>query len=137
MEVNARLFQDFVSLYMRKFEVREQHTDLEIANDRNPATGTFANYIIMKGDLTLKIPPTMSFENAATLPCGLATVGLGFYKHLEIPFLTYPVEPKTGPFILIYGGSSATGSLGIQVAKLYVDFSFIFFQDLYVARDFG
>ena len=80
---------------------------------------------------------TMSFENAATLPCGLATVGLGFYKHLEIPFLTYPVEPKTGPFILIYGGSSATGSLGIQVAKLYVDFSFIFFQDLYVARDFG
>jgi len=88
------------------------------ANDRNPATGTFANYIIMKGDLTLKIPPTMSFENAATLPCGLATVGLGFYKHLEIPFLTYPVEPKTGPFILIYGGSSATGSLGIQVAKL-------------------
>ncbi|KAH7403437.1 putative zinc-binding oxidoreductase ToxD [Cadophora sp. MPI-SDFR-AT-0126] len=89
------------------------------ANDRNPVTGAFANYILMKGDLTLRIPPKMSFEDAATLPCGLATVGLGFYRHLELPFLNYPVDAKTGgPFILIYGGSSATGSLAIQVAKL-------------------
>ncbi|KAK0115321.1 hypothetical protein ONS96_013780 [Cadophora gregata f. sp. sojae] len=89
------------------------------ANDRNPVTGTFANYILMKGDLTLRIPPNMSFEDAATTPCGLVTVGLGFYRHLELPFLTYPVESKTaGPFILIYGGSSATGSLAIQFAKL-------------------
>ncbi|KAG4435038.1 hypothetical protein IFR05_009494, partial [Cadophora sp. M221] len=91
-------------------------------NDRNPVTGTFANYILMKGDISLHIPPNMSFEDAATLPCGMATVGLGLYRHLEIPPLTLPVEEKSGdgrgPFILIYGGSSATGSLAIQFAKL-------------------
>ncbi|KAH6719123.1 putative zinc-binding oxidoreductase ToxD [Leptodontidium sp. MPI-SDFR-AT-0119] len=92
-------------------------------NDRNPVTGTFANYILMKGDISLHMPPNMTFEDAATLPCGMATVGLGFYRHLELPLLTLPVaEEKSGggdgPFILIYGGSSATGSLAIQFAKL-------------------
>lgn len=77
----------------------------------------------MKGDISLHIPPNMTFEDAATLPCGMATVGLGFYRHLELPLLTLPVaEEKSGggdgPFILIYGGSSATGSLAIQFAKL-------------------
>ncbi|KAH7330218.1 putative zinc-binding oxidoreductase ToxD [Rhexocercosporidium sp. MPI-PUGE-AT-0058] len=90
-------------------------------NDRNPVTGTFANYILMKGDVSLHIPPSMSFEDAATLPCGIGTVGLAFYRHLELPTLTFPVEEKSGgpgPYILIYGGSSATGSLAIQFAKL-------------------
>ncbi|KAL2067329.1 hypothetical protein VTL71DRAFT_1754 [Oculimacula yallundae] len=89
-------------------------------NDRNPVVGTFANYILVKGDISLHIPDSMSFEDAATLPCGIGTVGLAFYRHLELPFLTLPLpEAKSdGPFILIYGGSSATGSLAIQFAKL-------------------
>lgn len=92
-------------------------------NERNPETGTFAEYILIRGDISLKIPPNISFEEAATLGCALATVSLGFYRYLEMPFLSFPPEPKPdGPPILIYGGSSATGTIAIQFAKLYVPF---------------
>ncbi|CZR61994.1 related to zinc-binding oxidoreductase ToxD [Phialocephala subalpina] len=88
-------------------------------NDLEPEDGCFANYILMKGDLCAHIPPNLSFEEAATLPCGLGTIGLGFYKHLELLFPTFPLEKKdSGTPILIYGGSSATGTLAIQFAKL-------------------
>jgi NADPH:quinone reductase-like Zn-dependent oxidoreductase len=62
----------------------------------------------------------MSFEEAATLGCGITTVGLGMYRHLEVEFLALPLKaPKPGgPPLLIYGGSSATGTLAIQFAKL-------------------
>ena len=68
----------------------------------------------------MHIPPQMSFEEAATLGCGVGTIALGLYKYLELPMLSLPLEEKKadGPFILIYGGSSATGTLAIQFAKL-------------------
>jgi hypothetical protein len=73
----------------------------------------------------MHIPANMSFEEAATLPCGLATVALALYKHLSLPLPTFPTvlgENKDGRAILIYGGSTATGTLAIQFAKLFVLF---------------
>lgn len=64
----------------------------------------------------MRIPSHMSFTDASTLPCGLSTVALGFYKHLNIPLL--PATVSDGSWILVYGGSSATGTLAIQFAKL-------------------
>lgn len=76
----------------------------------------------MKGDMAMRIPSQMSFEEASTLPCGLGTCGLGMYspKHLGLSMLSLPVEERkaAGSTILIYGGSSATGTLAIQFAKL-------------------
>jgi len=71
----------------------------------------------------MRIPPNIPFEEAATMGCGLATVGLAMYKHLGLPFLAFPplqtsdFEKNRTP-ILIYGGSTATGTLAIQFAKL-------------------
>ncbi|KUJ08001.1 putative zinc-binding oxidoreductase ToxD [Mollisia scopiformis] len=88
-------------------------------NDLEPEDGCFAEYILMKGDISMHIPPNVSFEEAATLTCGFGTIGLGFYKHLGLPFPTLPVEKKSeGQAILIYGGSSASGTMAIQFAKL-------------------
>jgi hypothetical protein len=43
-------------------------------------------------------------------------VGQGLYQSLELPLPTKPTSEK--PILLIYGGSTATGSLAIQYAKL-------------------
>ncbi|TGO39130.1 hypothetical protein BHYA_0060g00430 [Botrytis hyacinthi] len=85
--------------------------DVNTGNDIEPEDGTFATYIVVKGDVVFHIPDSVSFEEAASLGVGITTVALGFYKYLSLPLLTkFP--------ILIYGGSSATGTLAIQFAKL-------------------
>ncbi|KAK9312194.1 chaperonin 10-like protein [Lipomyces starkeyi] len=78
--------------------------------------GTFAEYIVAKGDLQIRIPDQLSFEDAATLGVGVTTAGQGLYEALQLPFPSEPSKEKIP--ILIYGGSSTTGSLGIQFAKL-------------------
>ncbi|KAK5128011.1 hypothetical protein LTR85_005128 [Meristemomyces frigidus] len=87
------------------------------ANYSQPEDGCFAEYAVAKGDLVVKIPDTMSFEAAATFPLGVSTVGQGLYQ--QALKLNLPNNPtKAGETVLIYGGSSATGSLWIQYAKL-------------------
>lgn len=87
------------------------------ANFSQKEDGAFAEYCVAKGDLLMHIPANLSFEEAATFPLGTGTVGQGLYqKALK---LNLPTEPSTsGETVLIYGGSSATGSLAIQLAKL-------------------
>ena len=89
------------------------------ANQDEPYDGVFAEYAMVKGDVQMKVPDSLSLEQAATFPLGVATVGQGLYqKALK---LNLPTNPSTkGEWVLIYGGSSATGSLGVQYAKLYV-----------------
>ncbi|KAI9929538.1 hypothetical protein AWENTII_009279 [Aspergillus wentii] len=85
-------------------------------NAVQPEDGTFAEYIAVKGDIQIQIPDNLSFQEAATLGVGISTVGQGLYQSLK---LAWPTEPLKSPEpILIYGGSTATGSLAIQFAKL-------------------
>lgn len=78
--------------------------------------GCFAQYCMAKGDVQMKIPDNLSFEDAATLGVGVSTVGQGLYQSLQLP---QPSSPAKEPiYLLVYGGSTATGSLAIQYAKL-------------------
>ena len=86
------------------------------ANHLQLEDGAFAEYIVAKGDMQMKIPAQMTFEEAATLGVGIVTVGLSLYHSLRLP---WPSRPAEEPFpVLIYGGSTATGTLAIQFAKL-------------------
>lgn len=84
--------------------------------------GAFAEYIMAKGDVQLRIPDDMTFQQAATIGLGAATVGQGLYQQaLQLPFPSSPPSPRQvheGPNVLIFGGSTATGALGIQYARL-------------------
>ncbi|KAK5045050.1 hypothetical protein LTR84_010198 [Exophiala bonariae] len=86
-------------------------------NSSNVEDGAFAEYVVSKGDLQIKIPDGLSFEDASTLTLGVTTVQQGLYqKALKLNLPNDPIKEKT--FVLIYGGSTATGALGVQFAKL-------------------
>jgi NADPH:quinone reductase-like Zn-dependent oxidoreductase len=75
----------------------------------------------------MHIPNDVSFEEAATVGAGCGSAAYALYKVLKLPIpgpsLTRAaaVEATQGErTILIYGGSTATGTLAIQFAKLLV-----------------
>lgn len=85
-------------------------------NIKQHEDGAFAEYIIVRAHLQIKIPDSITFEDACTLGVGVTTVAQGLYQHLGLAWPTEPV--KNSPPVFIYGGSTATGILGIQYAKL-------------------
>ena len=87
------------------------------ANDFNPENGAFARYIIAKGDLQVLIPDGVSFEAASTVGVAIGTVGFGLYKVLRVPLPGEQDAVEQEP-ILVYGGSTATGTIAIQFARL-------------------
>lgn len=100
-------------------EITPASAEIRTGNDANPENGAFARYIAVKGDMQMHIPDGVSFEAASTAGVGIGTVGYGLYHVLN---LHYPdSESKDhGETVLIYGGSTATGALAIQFAKLRV-----------------
>ncbi|KAE8143761.1 zinc-binding oxidoreductase [Aspergillus pseudotamarii] len=86
------------------------------SNTVQPEDGAFAEYIVAKGDLQMKIPDYLTFQEATTLGLGVTTAGQGLYQGLKLALPTNPI--KEAQPILIYGGSTATGTLAIQFAKI-------------------
>lgn len=101
--------------------------------------GAFAEYIVAKADVQMRIPSAMSFAAASTLGVGVLTAGQGLYQAMQ---LSWPrnteidgKEPTVpGKFVLVYGGSTglhpetfydiklltfrvASGALGIQLLR--------------------
>ncbi|KAI8944970.1 putative zinc-binding oxidoreductase ToxD [Xylaria longipes] len=93
-------------------------------NDANPENGAFARYIAVKADLQIHVPDDVSFEAACTVGVGFGTAGYALYQVLRLPFPGDVRESPNGDkdenenSILIYGGSTATGTIAIQLAKL-------------------
>jgi NADPH:quinone reductase-like Zn-dependent oxidoreductase len=96
----------------------------EAGNDANPENGAFARYIAVKAALQMRVPDHVSFDEACTVGVGFATAGYALYKVLGLPFpndvqkVPDKDEAKKQSTILIYGGSTATGTIAIQLAKL-------------------
>ncbi|KAF2123881.1 GroES-like protein [Dothidotthia symphoricarpi CBS 119687] len=78
--------------------------------------GAFAEHIKAKVGIHMKIPDDMSFEDAATLPVAITTVGQALFQSLGLPLP--PAKVKEPTPILIYGASTATGTVAVQYAKL-------------------
>jgi len=110
---------------------RVVHEGWYLENDK----GTFQQYDIVPAEILAKIPSSMSFEEAATIPLGLATAVVGLYLPLGEAAksfnpdgnagigLTPPWTPEgknkyAGQPIVILGGSSSVGQFAIQLARL-------------------
>lgn len=100
-------------------------------NYSQPEDGAFAEYILARGDIQAHAPPHLSWAEVATLGTGILTVGQGLFEMgyglgLRMPGDNTTAKPDSiDPSgaqpsvedVLIYGGSTASGSLGIQFAK--------------------
>ncbi|KAI4174384.1 MAG: hypothetical protein LQ343_002319 [Gyalolechia ehrenbergii] len=87
-----------------------------IVEEQQLEDGAFAEYAMIKDGHLAKIPEGMSFEDTASMGAGVTTVGQALYHNLKLP---WPEKPTETPFpILVYGGSTATGTLAMQYAKL-------------------
>jgi len=90
----------------------------------NNRTSTFQQYTIVPAEIAAKIPDNISFDQAATIPLGLATAAVGYYDSPEKQGagLTAPWDggegQSKGEGILIFGGSSSVGQYAIQLARL-------------------
>lgn len=98
--------------------------------------GAFAEYVTVPRRFLWRVPAHMSLETAASLPEGLATVGMVLhYLQLSVPDLRQAVsksvaavsaphghdrtcDSDTKRFVLVYGGGTSTGFLAIQVLKI-------------------
>lgn len=86
----------------------------------NYANGSFREYLLADADLLIRLPGHLSFAEASTLGMGVSTTAQALYQWLPLPLPTCDAT-LFNETILIYGGSTATGSIAIQLAKLSVD----------------
>ncbi|CAM1507341.1 Fc.00g069820.m01.CDS01 [Cosmosporella sp. VM-42] len=88
------------------------------SNTVGKSSGAFAKYIAVKGNLQFAIPDHISGVEAATQGVATLTIGQNLYQALKLRLPDKPTGQGDPFFLLIYGGSSCMGVVGIQYAKL-------------------
>ncbi|KAI0116057.1 putative alcohol dehydrogenase [Hypoxylon sp. NC0597] len=87
-------------------------------NKEKPLAGAFAEYVILPGDLTLKVPDSMSFEDAASLGTAIASASMVLFWSLGMPLSILDAKSDEPlPTVLVYGGSTSTGTMMLQLLK--------------------
>ncbi|KAI1476876.1 GroES-like protein [Daldinia eschscholtzii] len=82
------------------------------------ANNGFQDYVILDRKFTAKIPGSLSYAQVAVFPLCLTTCSVSLFSksYLGLPSPTLNPIP-TNKSILVWGGSSACGSNGIQLGK--------------------
>lgn len=86
--------------------------------NQSPDGGAFAEFVLGDVGLSFRIPDAMGFEDAATLGTAITTIGQSLYQSLQLPWPATPAPAEEAGAVLVYGGSSAMGTLAVQYAKL-------------------
>jgi NADPH:quinone reductase-like Zn-dependent oxidoreductase len=89
------------------------------SNPAVPDGGAFAEYVRAPAQLVYRVPAAMKVEEAATYGCALASMCLALWKCLELPATPrQPLSAESPAYVLVYGGSTATGTMALQLLKL-------------------
>lgn len=87
------------------------------ANASEREDGCFGEYAIVKEGCSMRVPDRMSPEEAATTGVAVLTIALGLYQKLGMQ-MPGAKGAKKNEWMMVYGGSSAMGSMAIQCAVL-------------------
>ncbi|KAK8068345.1 polyketide synthase enoylreductase [Apiospora saccharicola] len=91
------------------------------SNPSDPTTGAFAEYVRAATSLLLRVPDGYSLETAASLGTPLLTSCLALWTSLSLPLPgETPLPSNDGPTppVLVYGGSTACGTMAIQLLRI-------------------
>ena len=90
------------------------------SNPLRPLVGAFSTYVAAFGDCVLKVPQATNWEQAAALGGAVpGTLGLALVESLGLDI--GPRKSADKPvYVLVYGGSTASGTLAIQLLNLQV-----------------
>lgn len=80
-----------------------------------PERGAFCEYAVTRGKMWMKIPDSWSTEAAASLPVGVSTAGIAL-KLLGLPLPGQSLAKHA--HVLVYGASTATATIAMQMLKL-------------------
>ncbi|KAF4539440.1 Oxidoreductase [Lasiodiplodia theobromae] len=98
---------------------------------KDPSCSAFQAYVKLSPPLVTKIPPAISFVDAAVLPLGTATAAAGLFEDyllgLRLPSSSPPsrgLEAETGvaesereaAAVVVWGAASSVGSCAVQLA---------------------
>lgn len=89
-------------------------------NKLKPLGGAFAEYVTLPADVALKVPDSMSMEDAAALGTAVASACMAMFWSLEMDtsLLSTPANETEPQKVLVYGGSTCTGTMIIQLLRL-------------------
>ncbi|GJE89873.1 zinc-binding alcohol dehydrogenase family protein [Phanerochaete sordida] len=88
---------------------------------------TFQQFVVMSVDFVAKVPSNISLDQAATMPCTVATAAFGLYQAKQQPLGGLGLTPVweeggrgkyAGEPIVIIAGATGVGQHTIQFAKL-------------------
>ena len=100
------------------FQVGDRVLGQAVGTTNNrPTHGAFQAHTLVLANMAARIPPGLSYTDAAVLPLGLGTAACGLYQkdHLGLRHPSLSPAP-TGEVVLVWGGSSSVGCNAIQLA---------------------
>lgn len=96
-------------------------TAMTFSPQQRLGSGAFAEYVRVPTSVILRVPPTLPVTEAATLGTALATCILAFWGSdaLSLPGTpNLPVRGEQRESVLVYGASTATGTMAVQLLRL-------------------
>lgn len=81
-----------------------------------PAGGAFQLYTVVKQQVVTRIPDSMSFEAATTLPLGFSTAAAGLFQDDNLGLKNPTIaSQKTADTLLVWGASTSVGCNAVQL----------------------